>query len=356
MKKAFLLSIIFLLAGALNYSSQAQLGGLLNKVKNKIVDKTLGNDTGSKTGNQAKEPDCASEKDKVVFEFDKGYKVDMTEITVCIQNGDILLFSKLTSKYFVKKKNSDSPEGPYEADNPEVTRFNCNSTVSSSEKKDFSIIYPEFVSRSGEKYLIKFGGKSYGPYAVIMNFVVSDLKSKFVAQVIPDMMFTEKENQELEKESKNADNMTMEQKMALAKKVQDKMMQKTMSGTPMDFQMKLISNVPNADNNPGATVMYSSSIKFDEIVCLGAGQIMDLSGKTIFTYDIQKVNPYDGMWLSSDNTRYVTYSYGLLKFSDGKVCNEVFSPYLVKEEGKVYLNYLYYSPKRNAIMQISTTF
>jgi hypothetical protein len=356
MKKTFLLSIIFLLAGALNYSSQAQLGGLLNKVKNKVVDKALGNDSGSKTGNQAKEPDCATMNDKVVFEFDKGYKVDMTEITVCIQNGDILLFSKLTGKYFVKKKNSESPEGPYEADNPEVTRFNCNTTVSSNDKKDFSIIYPEFVSHAGEKFLIKFGGKTYGPYATIMNFVVSDLKSKFVAMVIPDMMFTEKENQELEKESKNADNMTMEQKMAMARKIQDKMMQKTMNGTPMDFQMKIISNVPNVSGTLGATVMYSSAIKYDDIVCLGNGQIMDLTGKTIFTYDIQKVNPNDGLWLSSDNTRYVTYSYGLLKFSDGKECNQVFSPWLVKEGDKLFLNYLYYSPKRNAIMQISNSF
>jgi hypothetical protein len=120
--------------------------------------------------------------------------------------------------------------------------------------------------------------------------------------------------------------------------------------------MKIISNVPDVAGNPGASVMFSSAIKYDEIVCLGSGQIMDLSGKTIFTYDIQKVNPYDGLWLSSDNTRYVTYSYGLLKFSDGKECKDVFSPYLVKEEGKVYLNYLYYSPKRNAIMQITNTF
>jgi hypothetical protein len=356
MKRTFLLLIIFLLAGALNYSSQAQLGGLLNKVKNKVVDRALGKESGDKTGNQAKEPDCATINDKVVFEFDKGYKMDMTEITVCIQNGDILLYSKLTNKYFVKKRNSDSPDGPYEADNSEVIRFNCNSTVSSNDKKDFSLIYPEFVSRSGEKYLIQFGGKSYGPYAIILNFVVSDLKTKFVAQVIPDMMFTEKESKELEKESKNADNMTMEQKMALGTKVQQKMMQKATSGNPMDFQMRVISNVPNVADNLGATVMYSSAIKYDEIVCLGAGQIMDLSGKTIFTYDMQKVNPYDGLWLSSDNTHYVTYSYGLLKFSDGKECNQVFSPWLVKEEGKVYLNYLYFSPKHNAIMQISNTF
>jgi len=356
MKRTFSICIIFLLAGVLNFSSQAQLGGLLNKVKNKVVDKALGNDSGNKAGNKAEEPGCASGNDKVVFEFDKGYKVDMKEITVCIQDGDILLYSKLTSKYFVKKRNSDDPEGPYEENAPEVTRFVCHAASSSDDKKDFTILYPEFVSRAGEKYLIQFGGKSYGPYATIMNFVVSSLKTKFVAQVIPEMMFTEKEGKELEKEGKNADNMTMEQKMAMAAKVQEKMMQKASGSNPMDFQMKVVSNIPNTNDQLGATVIYSSTVKFDEIVCLGYGKIMDLSGKTIFTYDPQKVNPNDGLWLSSDNARYVTYTYGVLKFSDGKECSDVFSPYFLKENGTVYLKYLYYSPKSNAIMQISNLF
>ena len=229
--------------------------------------------------------------------------------------------------------------------------------MSSGGENDFIMLFPEFISRSGEKYLIKFGGKSYGPYALIQNFVVSDLKSKFLAQVIPEVMFTEKESKEMEKESENADKMTMEQKMALSGKLQEKMLQKAMNGNPIDFQMKVISNVPNLQDNAGALLMYSSDIKFDEIVCLdGLGQIMDLSGKTIFTYDPQKVNPFNGLWLSSDNTRHVTYSYGRLKFSDGKECKDVFSPYFSKEEGTVYLNYLYYSPKHNAIMQISNTF
>jgi hypothetical protein len=338
----------------LNFSSRAQLGGLLNKVKSKVVDKALGNDSGSKTGTKAQEPGCATENDKVVFEFDKGFKVDMSEITVCVQDGDILLYSKLTSKYFVKKWNSEDPDGPYEENAPEVTRFVCHAASSSDEKKDFSILYPEFVSRSGEKFLIKFGGKSYGPYAVIMNFVISSLKTKFVAQVIPDVMFTEKEGTRLEKESKNAT--TMAQQMEMARKVQEQMMQKAVGGNPMDFQMKIISNVQGVADNLGAMVQYTSAIKFDEIVCLGAGQILDLSGKTIFNYDPQKVNPYDGLLLSSDNARYVTYSYGVVKFSDGKECNDVFSPWLSKEDGKVYLNYLYYSPKHNAIMQISNLF
>ena len=133
-------------------------------------------------------------------------------------------------------------------------------------------------------------------------------------------------------------------------------MQKISSGNPMDFQMKVISNLSGVNADLATLGSYSSTIKYDEIVCLGPGKIMDLSGKTIFTYDPQKVNPYDGIWLSSDNSRYVNYSYGLLKFSDGKECKDVFSPWLIKEDGKVYLNYLYYSPKKNAIMQISNVF
>lgn len=354
MKKRFFFVSILCLTLMPGLQTHAQLGGLMNKVKNKIVDKALGNDTGSKSGTQAQEPGCASENDKVVFEFDKGYKVDMREITVCIQDGDMLLFSKVNGKYFVKKKNAASPEGPFEENDPEVTRFSCNESAASDDKKDFSLLYPEFVSRSGEKFLIKFGGKTYGPYAIIMNFVVSSLKTKFLAQVIPDVMFTEKEGANLEKESKNAT--TMAQQMELARKVQEQMMQKSASGNPMDLSMKVISNVSGVSERLGATVMYSASVKYDEIVCYDYGKIMDLSGKTIFNYDPQQVNPYEGLWLSSDNSRYVTYTYGVLKFSDGKECKDIFSPYLTKDGGQVVLNYLYFSPKHNAIMQISNAF
>lgn len=351
-----MLVVFLVFAGALNYSSRAQLGGLMNKVKNKVIDKALGKEAGSvESQNSAvgKEPACASDNAKIVFEFEKGYKVVMQEITVCIQDGDILLFSKLENKYFIKKKNSDSPEGPYETGAPEVIRFSCNGS-SEDGNKDWPALYPDLIFRAGDKFEIRFGGETYGPYAVIQNFVVSSLKTKFVAQVIPDIMFTEKEGAQMEKEAGNAQ--TMEQQMEMARKVQEKVMNKMSGGNPMDFSMKMVSNVPGVSENLGMTAMLSSGIKYDEIVWIGFDNIMDLSGKTIFTFNRQNVDIMGGIWLSSDNSRYASYSNGLLKFSDGQECSEVFSPYLYKENGNVILNYHYFSPKNNAIMQVSVPF
>ncbi len=351
-----MLVVLLILAGSLNYSSRAQLGGLMNKVKNKIVDKALGKEAGSiESQNSAvgREPSCASDNARVVFEFEKGYKVAMNEITVCIREGDLLLFSKIENKYFIKKKNSDSTEGPFEANDKEVIGFECRGSQERGDQ-ELAALYPEFISRAGEKYQITFGGKTYGPYAVIQSFVVSSLKTKFAAQVIPELMMTENEGAQMEKEANEA--VTMEQKMELARKVQERMMNKTAGTQSGDFGLKTISNVEGVDDTHGLMAILSSSIKYDEIVWVGADKIMDLGGNTIFTFNQQHMDPASGFWLSSDNSRYVSYNNGILKFSDGQECSEVFAPYLYKEDGRVVLNYHYFSPKNNAIMQLSVPF
>ncbi len=344
MKKwiVFVMSLLFCLSASQEVN--AQLGGLMNKVKNRIVEKALGTDQGSAAEQNAavgKEPDCASEDARVVFEFDKGFKIAMNEISICIQDGDILFFSKVDKKYFIRKMGSDSPEGPYVADDPAVTRFVCNDS-GSENSSDFSVKYPELITRSGEKYLIRFGGKSYGPYAVIQDFTVSSEKTKFVARVIPELMFTEQEGAQMDKEAKEAK--TMEQQMELSKKIQEKMMQKATKVNPLDMQMKLISNVQGFAEGLVMAGILSSTIKYDEIVWVTNGKIMDLAGKTIFTYDPLEINPSDGLWLSSDNKKYAMALPGILKMSDGQECSDVFSPFILKENGNITLNYLYFSP------------
>lgn len=356
MKKWIVFIMSLFLSILTSPEATAQLGGLMNKVKNRIVEKALGTDQGSSAEQNAavgKEPDCASEDARVVFEFDKGFKIAMNEMSLCIQDGDILFFSKLDKKYFVRKKGSDSPEGPFGADDPAVTRFVCNDSGSGGSS-DFSEAYPEFITRSGEKYLIRFGGKNYGPYAVIQNFVVSSLKTKFVAMVIPEVMFSEQEGALMDQEAKEAK--TMGQQMELAKKIQDKMARKAVSGEPQEYGLKLVSNVQGLDESLGMAAQLSSLVKYDEIVWIGTGKIMDLAGKTIFTYDPQEIDPNGGLWLSSDNKKYATAAPGLLRLSDGRECSDVFSPFILKEKDNVTLNYLYYSPGKNAIMQASMPF
>ena len=62
------------------------------------------------------------------------------------------------------------------------------------------------------------------------------------------------------------------------------------------------------------------------------------------------------MFISSDNTKFAAYKFGTLTFNDKKTLAGMFSPHLIKVNGQVYLAYLYYSPKRNAIMQNKLAF
>ena len=64
----------------------------------------------------------------------------------------------------------------------------------------------------------------------------------------------------------------------------------------------------------------------------------------------------DKMFVNSSNILYATYNYGTMTFSDNKLLAEVFNPYVIKTDGKVYLTYMYYSPGKDAIMQCAVPF
>jgi hypothetical protein len=59
----------------------------------------------------------------------------------------------------------------------------------------------------------------------------------------------------------------------------------------------------------------------------------------------------NNLFVSSSNAIYAYYNYGTLTLSDNTTLTDLFDPYLMKADGKVYLAYMYYSPKKNAIMQ-----
>ena len=64
-----------------------------------------------------------------------------------------------------------------------------------------------------------------------------------------------------------------------------------------------------------------------------------------------KLSGLKDLFVNSNNTKYAFYNSGTLTFSDNTTMTDLFNPYLVKADGKVYLSYMYYSPKNNAIMQ-----
>jgi hypothetical protein len=142
--------------------------------------------------------------------------------------------------------------------------------------------------------------------------------------------------------------------MKMSQNVQNQIMQ---GGGVGSLQPKLISNVPGASYDM-ATWMggrLNGSVKFDDLLVVASDRIMDMQGKTVMKLS-QNNYSTDGLFVNSSNTRYASYKYGALTFSDNTALSDLFNPYLKKTDGKVYLTYMYYSPAKNAIMQASIPF
>jgi hypothetical protein len=99
----------------------------------------------------------------------------------------------------------------------------------------------------------------------------------------------------------------------------------------------------------------NSNIKYDDILFLTYDKVIDLSNKVLLTLKPDASGAKD-LFVNTTNTKYAFYNYGTLTFSDGTVMSELFNPHLVKISGQVYLAYIYYSPKKNAIMQCKIPF
>jgi len=354
MKKSVLvLGALFFL---MSYPLESQ--GFLNKVKNAV---SKGN-TGTNLEDNSKkastpEPACACENAKLIMDLGGKYNLDYSEISISMLNdGSMLLWDKLGFKYYIVRDGIS--QGPYDENDPKVKKFNSSNEEETDDKskKGLENIYPEYMVKTGEKYMIKFGGKSYGPYSMLQDFAVSRSKDKFTAIVIEDLMFTEADGNKMEEAMKNAK--TDQEKMDLAMKMQQQMQDKMMKGSGTGtFQPKLVTNVPGAVYDPitWSQTRLDGKVKFDEIVLIAPDKIMDLKGNTIFKLN-QNTYQIENLFVNSSNTRYATYNYGALTFSDNKTLSELFNPYLIKTDGKVYLTYMYYSPGKDAIMQCAIPF
>ncbi len=162
---------------------------------------------------------------------------------------------------------------------------------------------------------------------------------------------TEDQGKKMEEAVKNAK--SDQERMEIAMKYGQQMQQNMMKGGGMNsIQPKLVSNDRNATFDPLTTVGASlnGDIKFDEIVLVAYDKILNMQGKTIRTLNRDDIG-VQTLFLNSDNSNYAVYKSGTLTFNDNKTMSELFNPHMIKAEGKVWLAYLYYSPKRNAIMQ-----
>jgi len=342
MKKLIVSVLTLLLMGSASLSAQ----GLLKKVTNAMKDEILG----TKKVNAEPEPACACDNAETVVSLGGDLKLiyEETRINVAL-DGSLLLSDPIkTNNYIVKDGNTS---GPYAGDDPRLAPYKDGE--SNEDGKDFLIRkYKDYISKSGEKYLITFAGKTYGPYAVINDFVIPYSNDKFAALVTENVAVTESEGQSMEKAIENAK--TDQEKMELAMKYSQQMAQKVMQGGgASSLTAKIISSVPNASydmvQQGGASL--NGTAKFDDIILISHDRVYNVQGKQVMTLKPEHAGVRN-IFVNSANTKYALYNYGTLTFSDGTpMINDIVHAREAKIDGTVYIVYMYYSPKNNAIMQ-----
>jgi hypothetical protein len=345
-------SILFLLTVCLIYGSPVSAqGGILKKVTNSMADELLGRKEKPK---EEPEPTCACSNPDVIMDLGGKYKIDYKEVNISVKDdGRILIQDRITSKYYVIQ--GTVTKGPYNSDDPNVAEFE---TADQDNKSidNFILRNKPYISKSGEKLLITFNGKQYGPFAQITSFTLSKTREKFAAVVIETMATTEDEGKKMEAAMKNAktDQERMDLAMQYSQQMQQKMMQ---SGGPGAMLPKLVTNIPNATYDPTQSIggVLNGNMKYDDILFVAYDKINDLQGKTLLTVRPDIIGGGQ-LFINSDNSKYAVYDYGKLTFSDKTGLTDLFNPYLVRTDGKIYLSYMYYSPKKNSILQCKVPF
>ncbi len=349
MKKSilFLMVISLLAAGPVN--SQ---GGLLKKVTKSMGDELLGKSGSSgKSDSSQPEPSCACPDAEVAVNLGGKLQIDYTEMSISVLNdGRILLKHFNTNEYYVAKDGVI--QGPLKENDPRIAEFEPNEGADNYDA--FIARNKPYISKSGDRLLITFAGKTYGPYAVINNFTVSKTKDKFAAMCTENIIMTEAQGKKIEEAMKNAktDQEKMDITMQYTEMMQERMVQ---TGGLMTAMPKFVTNVEGATYSPSAGGSFNGEMKYDDILVTTYNTISDLTGKKLFTLKNDQIGTED-IFVNTSATKYAVYNYGTLTISDNSTLSELFSPYLKMVDGKVYIAYLYYSPKKNSIMQCKIPF
>lgn len=347
MKKSILLLLtVFLIYG----SPVGAQGGILKKVTNSMTDELLGRKEKPKA---EPEPTCACSNPVVIMDLGGKYKIDYKEVNISVKDDKILIQDRITNKFYIIQGNVT--KGPYNSDDPNVAEFGTGDNQNKSID-NFILLNKPYISKSGDKLLITFDGKQYGPFAQINSFTLSKTREKFAAVVIETQATTEDDGKKMEAAMNNAktDQERMDLAMQYGQQMQQKMVQ---SGGPGAMLPKLVTNIPNATYDPMRSVagVLNGNMKYDDILLVAYDKINDLQGKTLLTIKPEVVGGGQ-LFINSDNSKYAVYDYGKLTFSDKTALTDLFNPYLVKADGKIYLSYMYYSPKKNSILQCKIPF
>ncbi len=347
----FLLAIFIFFGNPVN----AQVSRLINKVKKSVSNSVAGTpESDSKASKEEPEPKCACDQPESILDLGGTLKLMYSEISIIVRDDDaILIKDKISDDYYIAKDGST--QGPIKAGDKRLAGFE-GVDAADVAKETNAWANNEYISREGEKYVIKFNGKSYGPYGQIREFKVAKSKDKFAAIVIENVPVSEAEGKKMDEAIKNAK--TEQEKRDLAMQYSQQMMKKMQEGGgAMSILPKLVTNIQGVTYDPLKSVggTLNNNIKYDDILFKTTDKVVDLSNKVLLNLKPETRN-IENLFVNTDNTRYAYYNYGTLTFDDGTAMAELFNPHLIKAEGQVYIAYMYYSPKKNSIMQCKIPF
>lgn len=349
MKKSIL--ILLAISIAAGNPLNAQLNRLINKVSNSVAgDKKPATGT---TTNTEPEPKSACTNPDLIVDLGGKLKLMYSEISINFRDdGAIMLKDRITSDYYIVKNGT--PEGPIKSGDPRLAGFNNKEEEANSNKAQ-TWANNENITKSGEKFVINFGGKTYGPFAEIKQFKVTKSKEKFAAIVVQNVAFTETSMKKMEEAMKNAK--TDQERMDLSMQYAQQMGQNMQKAGGAEGTLpKLITNIQGVTWDPLTAQGYlNNGIKYDEILIPSYDKIIDLKSKELITIK-PEAGASENLFLNTSNTKYAYYNYGTLTFGDGTIIPDLFNAHLVKLNGAVSIAYLYYSPKSNAIMQCKIPF
>jgi hypothetical protein len=331
------------------FTANGQKANLLKKVTNAVTNEVAGKP--EKSSSQP-EPSCACDQAEIVMDMSGKLQLDYRELSISVlDDGRVLAKNRASGDYYIVR--AGVTDGPYKSGDPKIADFEAADNEDNSSE-GILLKNKQYISRSGEKFLITFGGKKYGPFSKIEKFAITKSKEKFAALVVENEISTEDQAKKMEQAMKNAktDQERMDISMQYAQEMQKKMMQ---GGGPASIMPKLVTNVPNATIDPMKAIGASGDVKYDDILVIEYDKLLDLQGRTVITIKPEAAGS-DVLFVNTSNTKYAVGGYGNLTFSDNTTLSELFNPHLVKDDGKIYLAYMYFSPKRNAIMQCKILF
>jgi len=302
-----------------------------------------------------REPACACNPAVTILNM-TGKKLIYSELSInVLYDNSILILDGVSGKYY--KIKSGVQKGPLSEEDPEIAPF-INQAVVPEDYNQLYATYKEYIIKNGDKYQIKIKGTVYGPYFGINDFYVTRSGEKFLAMVSEKEPFAMK----VEKINQKINNATTEQeKQELQAQHMILIQEEIASGGDVLNNNKMVSNVPGAVFNPESLPFFNSQAKYDEIVKAGYDEnnqfaIFTLSDKKMISLKPEHLMLGQDVFIRSTNTGYAIYGNGTMTFSDGTSKSELFNPYLTKEDGKIFLTYMYYSPAKNSIMQCKLPF